>query len=287
MPAKTRRFLKTFRQSFRWTRSSYYLLSAFLALIGLIGYAWWPLLDAYLKSYNPAVSFWQQMDWLLLGNFFMMTLLIMANADLRTDWVIVLIGLVGGLVIESWGTQTNLWFYYTSERPPLWIIPAWPIASLSIDRLYRVLQLWTQKLPKTFFKIFYWLVFVGFFFYMLVFVRFTLDKSLTIMALFLCAFLILTPPDPRGMLLTFIAGSALGYFLERWGTTRQCWIYYTYQTPPFFAVLAHGMAAVAFYRVRDLYLVFLPRIHRLFKWNKNRYSKGEASPGETGSPGLF
>jgi hypothetical protein len=286
MPAKNHRFLQTFRQSFHWTRSSYYLLSGFIALIGLIGYAWWPLLDAYLKSYNPAISFWQQMDWLLLGNFFIMTLLIMANADLRTDWIIVLIGLVGGLVIESWGTQTNLWFYYTSERPPLWIIPAWPIASLSIDRLYRVLRLWTQKLPKPFFTFFYWLVFVGFFFYMLVFVRFTLDKSLTIMALFLCAFLILTPPDPRGMLLTFIAGSALGYFLERWGTTRQCWIYYTYQTPPFFAVLAHGMAAVAFYRVRELYLIFLPRVQKLFKKNENRYGKGETSHYETGSTGL-
>jgi hypothetical protein len=48
--------------------------------------------------------------------------------------------------------------------------------------------------------------------------------------------------------LTFIAGSGLGYFLELWGTTRQCWTYHTYQTPPLFAVLAHGMAAVAFWR---------------------------------------
>jgi hypothetical protein len=48
--------------------------------------------------------------------------------------------------------------------------------------------------------------------------------------------------------LTFLAGAGLGYFLEVWGTTRQCWTYYTFQTPPFFAVLAHGMAAVAFWR---------------------------------------
>jgi hypothetical protein len=40
----------------------------------------------------------------------------------------------------------------------------------------------------------------------------------------------------------------LGYFLELWGTTRYCWLYYTRQTPPLFAVLAHGMAAVAFWR---------------------------------------
>ena len=46
--------------------------------------------------------------------------------------------MIGGLVIEAWGTQTLLWTYYTAERPPLWIIPAWPIASLTIDRLARL-----------------------------------------------------------------------------------------------------------------------------------------------------
>jgi ABC-type amino acid transport system permease subunit len=74
------------------------------------------------------------------------------------------------------------------------------------------------------------------------------DKSLTWMALTVCTLLILTPTDHRLALLTFVAGSALGYFLERWGTTRECWTYYTRQTPPLFAVLAHGMAAVAFWR---------------------------------------
>ena len=53
--------------------------------------------------------------------------------------------------------------------------------------------------------------------------------------------------------LTFAAGTGLGYFLERWGTTRECWIYYTHQTPPLFAVLAHGMAAVAFWRTGLLF----------------------------------
>jgi uncharacterized membrane protein len=49
-------------------------------------------------------------------------------------------------------------------------------------------------------------------------------------------------------LLTFMAGSGLGYFLELWGTTRECWTYYTLVTPPVFAIFAHGMAAVAFWR---------------------------------------
>ena len=60
--------------------------------------------------------------------------------------------------------------------------------------------------------------------------------------------MILRPVDQRMAFLVFTAGAGLGYFLELWGTTRECWIYYTGETPPFFAVLAHGMAAVAFWR---------------------------------------
>jgi hypothetical protein len=196
------------------------------------------------------------MDWLLLGIFGFMTITIMARADLKTDLLIVFVGICGGLAIESWGTQTNLWFYYTDERPPLWIIPAWPIASLSIDRITRSLNWIMEQVSKRIqlttlyspFSILYWLTFAAFLTLMLVFVAPTFDKSFTWLALILCVLLIFTPTDHRFAFLTFIAGSGLGYYLELWGTTRQCWTYYTYQTPPLFAVLAHGMAAVAFWR---------------------------------------
>ena len=238
-----------------WNRTSYALLSGFIALLGLISYVWWPLLEAYLQTYNPAYPWWVQFDWLLLGDFLVMTLLIMANTNLKHDLPIAAIGLMGGLVIESWGTQTELWTYYTSERPPLWIIPAWPIASLSIDRLFALLRRWTEKAPGWIFTALHRLVFPAFFALMVVFVRPTLDKSLTLMALFLCTFLILTPQGrQREMALTFLAGAGLGYFLELWGTTRLCWTYYTLETPPLFAILAHGMAAVSFWRVKELYL---------------------------------
>lgn len=256
---------KTLPKLLGWNRTSYILFSSFLALLFLIGYVWWPLLEAYLATYNPALPFWVQVDWLLLGIWLVMTLLIMANASIKTDWLITVVGFFGGLVIESWGTQTWLWSYYTYERPPLWIIPAWPIASLSIDRLYRLIQHWTQSLPDQMFSTFYWLIFPAFYLLMLLFVTPTLNKSLTVMALLLCAFLILTPTDKRAMLLIFLAGSGLGYFLERWGTTRQCWIYYTLETPPIFAVLAHGMAAVAFWRVAQLYFLFAPKMIKLVR----------------------
>jgi hypothetical protein len=231
-----------------WTNHSYFLLSGFLLTLFLLGYIWWPLAKEYLSYIDWHGSWWLYLDWLLLGIFLFMSLMIMAGADLRVDIKVILVGTVGGLVIESWGTQTNLWHYYTAERPPLWIIPAWPIASLSIDRLVRIFQKYIPPVGNQWFKITYWVVFPVFFGLMLSFVLPTLEKSLTICALGLVTFLILTPTNHRLAVLTFVAGAGLGYFLERWGTTRECWTYYTFQTPPLFAILAHGMAAVAFWR---------------------------------------
>ncbi len=232
-----------------WNRTSLWLMSAFLALVGLIGYFWWPLLQEYLSYYDPSYPWWIQMDWLMLGIFTGMSLLIMAKADLSKDLWIIGVGLVGGLVIESWGTQTELWVYYTLERPPLWIIPAWPIASLSIDRLVRISQnALPHRLPMRFWQALYGLTFGGFAVLMAIFVSPTWNKSLTIAASLLVLFLSLTPTDWRTAVITFWAGAGLGYFLELWGTTRECWTYYTAETPPLFAVLAHGMAAVAFWR---------------------------------------
>jgi hypothetical protein len=234
---------------FGWTRSSYYLLSVFVATLFLLSYVWWPLAKEYLDQFDVSRSLWRQIDWLLIGIFLVMTVLIMAGANLRKDFWILSVGLAGGLVIESWGTQTEIWTYYTLERPPLWIIPAWPIASLSIDRLIRISDRYLFARSGTRgIVIAYWLLFVAFMGLMLYFVWPTLDKPLTIAALLLCAFLILTPTDHRLAILTFLAGAGLGFFLEYWGTTRLCWTYYTEQTPPLFAVLAHGMAAVAFWR---------------------------------------
>ena len=232
----------------RWTKSSTILLSGFLLVIFLIIYIWWPLAQDYLAYVDWHGAWWLYIDWLLIGIFLFMSLTIVARANVRTDGLIVLVATIGGLVIEAWGTQTHLWFYYTSERPPLWIIPAWPIATLSIDRITRTLSYFLPKENKRIYQIFYWLIFISFYVLMLIFVAPTFDKPYTILALLLCALLIITPTDHRLAILVFIAGAGLGYFLELWGTTRQCWTYYTYQTPPLFAVLAHGMAAVAFWR---------------------------------------
>lgn len=239
--------------SLGFTRHSSYLFSAFLLTCFLIVYIWWPLVEEYFALMQPYMETGQYpwylfVDWLLLGIFAFMSVTIMARANLKTDSLIMLVGTFGGLVIESWGTQTNLWHYYTAERPPLWIIPAWPIASLSIDRIGRTLGWATAKLNDSIIQTAYWLTFPAFYLLMLWFVWPTMDKPYTIAALLICALMIIAPHNQRTALLTFIAGSGLGYFLELWGTTRECWTYYTYETPPVFAVFAHGMAAVAFWR---------------------------------------
>jgi hypothetical protein len=234
-----------------WNRSSYVILGIFLLMVIMIIYVWWPIAEMVLAYIDWNSDWWRYFDWLLVGIFTFMTFAIMAGADLRRDAWILLIGAIGGLVIEAWGTQTYIWSYFTEQRPPLWIIPAWPIASLTIDRMTRGLN---RLLPKNqdkwinVYKFFYWLLFTFFGLLMILFVWQFMDRSMTIMACLLVGFLILTPVDHRSEVLIFVAGSALGYILEYWGTTRECWTYYTGQTPPLFAVLAHGMASVAFWR---------------------------------------
>jgi hypothetical protein len=289
-PVQRRSRFSSLLRIFGWTRSSSVLLGGFLLICGLIAYIWWPLAQEALAYVDWSGSWWLYMDWLLLGIFAFMSLTIIAHANLGRDALIILVGMCGGLVIESWGTQTNLWHYFTAERPPLWIIPAWPIASLSIDRITRMLNWGVEKINTTntkglkgrtirallpghndgqvIFRYLYWVIFTGFFGLMLYFVSPTFGKSFTIMALLLVALLTLTPTDHRYAVLTFLAGAGLGYFLELWGTTRQCWTYYTFQTPPFFAVLAHGMAAVAFWRAGLMVKLVWEKLTRLISSRK-------------------
>ena len=264
-----------------WTRDSSFLLGGFFITILLIMYIWWPLAEEYLAYVDWNGEWWRYIDWLLICIFGFMSITIIARADIKTDLLIIFVGICGGLAIESWGTQTNLWFYYTEERPPLWIIPAWPIASLAIDRITRALSFLTTKVTKehkgkAFLIILYWLTFASFLILMVIFVAPTFDKSYTWLSLILCILLILTPTDHRFALLTFLGGAGLGYYLELWGTTRQCWTYYTYQTPPFFAVLAHGMAAVAFWRAGLMLQIVWGR----FGFSKNIQVSAEKEPGQ-------
>lgn len=256
-----------------WTRDSSFLLGGFSLVALLVVYFWWPLANAMLKRIDWYGYWWFQFDWLLIGIFTFMSLTIVAKANIKRDALIIFVATCGGLVIEAWGTQTSLWTYYTSERPPLWIIPAWPIATLSIDRITRFAgflidkKRTNQSNQKFFFKTIYWILSGFFLVLMLNFVWPTIDKSLTIFALALTILILATTKKHREATLIFLAGAGLGYFLELWGTTRHCWNYYTLETPPLFAILAHGMAALAFYKSG---LVLTQTKSKLAKINKKK-----------------
>ncbi len=242
-----------FKMRFQWSKTSYVLLSGFLLLLFLMGYVWRPLLQEYLSQFNPDLPVWQQMDWLLLGNFGVMSLLIMINADFKQDLPFALIALVGGFIIEAWGTLSGLWTYYTFETPPLWIIPAWPIAAMSVNRLYQISLPTIKKGSDGSISSFYWPVFVGFYILLWRFAWPGLSHPLTWFALTFCGVIIASGQDKRSAVLIFVVGSGLGYFLERWGTTRLCWAYHTGGFPPLITVLSHGMASVAIWRVYQVY----------------------------------
>lgn len=214
----------------------------------------------YIRYFDPRYPIWMQIDWLLIGIFLVMSILITIGADIRRDVMLVLVSFIGGFVIESWGTHTGLWAYYTGEKPPLWILPAWPIATIAIERLVRIFEIAFHGIPDRWIRRMYFLVFTGFLVYMLYFIRPTIQMPFSMMALSGVILVAFIPGDFRISLVTFIAGASLGIFLEYWGTTRECWTYYTLQKPPFFAILAHGLASVAFWRVTKLAEGILRRI---------------------------
>lgn len=228
------------------------MLGVAAATMFAVAWAWWPLAGEYLASVAWGGAWWRQVDWLLVGILAFLLATTAAGADWRIDGVIILVGLGGGLAIEWWGTNTNLWFYFSGERPPLWILPAWALASLSIHRLSRVLDAFTPAIKRTWWRLIYWTGAAAFLGVMLPFVRPAIGNPATVVALAVSVAVLATPTDQRRAVLAFVAGAGLGWFLERWGTTRECWIYHTWQTPPLFAVLAHGLAAVAFCRAEML-----------------------------------
>ena len=65
------------------------------------------------------------------------------------------------------------------------------------------------------------------------------------------AAVIATGRSPRRDVSLLLAGMALGYFLEYWGTSRACWTYYTREIPPLVTVMAHGYGQVLFARTLD------------------------------------
>ena len=221
-------------------------LGAFGLLIvaaAAVGYRWSDLVD------TSGV-----LDQLLLAIWVGMAAAITWQVRARYDLRLVLVGLVGGGMIEWWGTNTGLWSYFTDERPPLWILPAWPAAALTIDRGRALLDRLVDhggRCPAGRFRVAYYLLLPGFAVWMGSFLAPSLDRGASWVVAGLMSLVALRCPSPKRDVLLFVSGTVAGLFLEYWGTSRECWTYYTRQIPPPVTVAAHGFASVAFARVAD------------------------------------
>lgn len=230
------------RRSFLgFDRNSLIALGAMLAVYGVVFGSWRGLI------------FEQELgDPFLWGVWFVMTLLFCWRVQPRTDITLAVVGALGGLVIEWWGTTSEVWTYFTRERPPLFIVPAWLVAAVVVNRVATVFE---TVMPRgRGYEIAYWPVLYGFVIWMTTFVRpFAGVPSTWVF----CAAMVLAPlvaRRPREDLVLFATGTVAGAFFETWGTSRACWTYYTGEVPPAVAVVAHGFGAVAFAHAARLLL---------------------------------
>ncbi|MEZ4241490.1 MAG: hypothetical protein R3F59_36140 [Myxococcota bacterium] len=185
-------------------------------------------------------------DWLLTGIWVFMTALLCWGIAPRRDLIRAAVGFGGGMYVEAWGTVTSIWWYFTAERPPLWILPAWPVAAIAIDRLSRAVDV---VVPDIDLRWAWWLTLPPFVVLMTWFVWPYVHEPLTQLSIAAMIAVLLVPGRTRQDVTLMLAGAGLGVFLEYWGTSRHCWNYYTGEIPPPAAVLAHGFASVAFQRV--------------------------------------
>jgi hypothetical protein len=198
--------------------------------------------------FNRLIDLSRGMDWLLAGIWAFMTAVLVWGVDVRRDLKLASVAFLGGLVIEWWGTTTSIWTYYTDERPPPWILPAWPVAALAIERLSLV----TRKALPARADLAWWLLLPGFVAWMASFAWPTSHVPSTLVVYALMVGVLATSQDRHRDVSILLAGAALGYFLEYWGTSRWCWRYYTREEPPLVAAVAHGFASVAFARGVDV-----------------------------------
>ena len=110
--------LYRFRRLFGWNRISY-VLSLFFLVDGLIVVVWWPLAEEVFSYWGPDIPWWQQMDWLLMGDFLVMSVLIMAGADFKSDIWIAAVGLAGGWQSKAGGHRRVVAILHWRSPPTL------------------------------------------------------------------------------------------------------------------------------------------------------------------------
>jgi len=245
----------------RWLRDGYDRRSA-IALAVLFG-----TYSSIGYSYRNLIHPERGMDWLLAGTWVLLTGLVIWRVRPADDVLMLGAGLAGGAVIEWWGTNTLLWSYFTDERPPLWILPAWPIAALAVDRLAQIVDRAIPAIARA--GRAWWVVAPAFVAWMTWFLWPTVQETASQVVVATMLVVVVYRARPGRDLVIFVAGAMMGVFLEYWGTSRLCWTYYTEQVPPPVAIFAHGFAGVAFARVRDQAWSSLGALRKLSAGRRN------------------
>jgi hypothetical protein len=247
------------REPLRFHKGSWAGVLALLAVIAALALRWPELARAEWDAIFAQGHWAANMDWLLLGLGVFFFLCVALSPD-KQDLATAAAGIFGGIVIEVWGTRTGLWYYYTGERPPLWILPAWGISALSNEKLQRALlplfpagwraAILDEQGTRAQRLVYFSLVSLLFLFF-LWWSRPALLHPYTFAVAALLFFALRSSRYPAYALSLFFSGALLGVFLEIWGTTRHCWNYYDGKTPSPFPICGHGLAALAFWRLKE------------------------------------
>ena len=215
----------------------------------------------------------RQVDPLLVVCWTLLIGLCAWRAKPQHDLAYVIAGLMGGALIETWGTRSGLWTYFNGEKPPLFILPAWGFAALATHRVTELLSSQVARFSNKFWWPVGLVMSALFLATLLPWVQPGIDHSLTRVALVCVAITLVTTKKPSVDSVAFVVGSAVGWLLEYWGTTRRCWVYWDGGTPPLASVLSHGFATVAFARLAEWLVQFFGWFRSRF-FRSNPFSRG-------------
>lgn len=225
----------------RYDRRSLVVLALLTAISVAVTIVWNDLFRANLGVVN----------WFLIAIWVFMIALLSWDVRPAQDLALAVVALACGFGFEWWGTHTQLWSYFTGESPPVWILPAWPVAALATARFAFGLEWVLSRRPMNW-SVPYWLLMALFMAGMIRFLWPSIGMTSSQVAVVLMGLAVAVGRSPRRDLSLFLAGTLLGIFLEYWGTSRACWTYYTKEIPPPITVAAHGFAQVAYCRILAL-----------------------------------
>lgn len=241
----------------RYDRKSLAVLAMTALVYAGIGFFWSDLLRENLRVVNGY----------LVAIWVVMTALLCWDVRPSQDMALALAAMIGGWAFEWWGTHTGLWWYFTGEKPPLWILPAWPVAALATVRIGYGVEALLSRLNWNF-RVGYLVLAAGFVLWMTLFLWPSVRMPAGWVALAALGAIAASGGwegrSARRDVSLFLAGLGLGIFLEYWGTSRNCWTYYTREVPPPVTAAAHGFAQIVYARV----LTALDRLSRRlgFRW---------------------